>query len=80
MVRYESVITSLIGAVLGLVTGALLAVALEHSIGGPGFVTSFPVGTLVVLLVVAGLAGVVAGALPARRAARLDILSAIALD
>jgi putative ABC transport system permease protein len=80
MVRYESVITSLIGAVLGLVTGALLAVALEHSIGGPGFVTSFPVGTLLVLLVVAGLAGVAAAALPARRAARLDMLSAIALE
>jgi putative ABC transport system permease protein len=80
MVRYESVITSLIGAVLGLVTGALLAVALERSIGGPGFVTSFPVGTLVVLPVVAGLAGVVAAALPARRAARLEILGAIATD
>jgi putative ABC transport system permease protein len=80
MVRYESVITSLIGAVLGLVTGALLALALEHSIGGAGFVTSFPVSTMVVLLVVAGLAGVAAAALPARRAARLDILSAIALD
>jgi putative ABC transport system permease protein len=80
MVRYESVITSLIGAVLGLVTGALLALALEHSIGGPGFVTSFPVGTLLVLLVVAGLAGVAAAVLPARRAARLEILGAIALD
>jgi putative ABC transport system permease protein len=80
MVRYESVITSLIGAVLGLVTGALLALALERSIGGAGFVTSIPLSTLVVLLVVAGLAGVVAAALPARRAARLDILSAIALD
>jgi putative ABC transport system permease protein len=80
MVRYESVITSLIGAVLGLLTGALLAVALAHSIGGPGFVTSIPVGTLAVLLVVAALAGVFAAALPARRAARLDVLTAIALD
>ncbi len=80
MVRYESVITSLIGAVLGLVTGALLAVGLDHSIGGPGFVTSFPVTTLVVLLIVAALAGVLAAVLPARRAARLDILSAVALD
>jgi putative ABC transport system permease protein len=80
MVRYESVITSLIGAVLGLVTGALLAVALEHSIGGPGFVTSFPVSTLIVLVIVAAIAGVFAAVLPARRAARLDILSAVALD
>ena len=53
MVRYESVITSLIGAVLGLVTGTFLALALAHSIGGPGFVTSFPVSTLVVLVVLA---------------------------
>ena len=80
MVRYESVITSLIGAVLGLATGAILALALDHSIGGPGFVTSFPVTTLIVLLVVAALAGVLAAVLPARRAARLDILSAVALD
>jgi putative ABC transport system permease protein len=80
MVRYESVITSLIGAVLGLVTGALLALALDHSIGGPGFVTSFPVSTLIALVVVAALAGVFAAVLPARRAARLDILSAVALD
>ena len=80
MVRYESVITSLIGAVLGLATGAILALALDHSIGGPGFVTSFPVTTLIVLLVVAALAGVLAAVLPARRAARLEILSAVALD
>jgi putative ABC transport system permease protein len=66
--------------VLGLVTGALLALALERSIGGSGFVTSFPVSTLIVLVVLAAIAGVVAAVLPARRAARLDILSAVALD
>lgn len=80
MVRYESVITSLIGAVMGLATGSLLAFALEHSIGGPGFVTSVPVATLLVLVVVAALAGVAAAVIPARRAGRLEILDAIALS
>ena len=42
--------------------------------------TSFPVATLIVLLVVAAVAGILAAVLPARRAARLDILSAVALD
>ena len=80
IVRYESVITSLIGAVLGLATGSVFAVTLARSIGGAGFVISFPVPTLLVLVVLAALAGVAAAVLPARRAARLDVLSAIASD
>ena len=80
MVRYESVITSLIGAVLGLAIGSVFAVTLARSIGGAGFVISFPVPTLVVLVILAALAGVAAAVLPARRAARLDVLSAIASD
>jgi putative ABC transport system permease protein len=36
-----------------------------------------PVGTLIVLLVVAAIAGVIAAQLPARRAARLDFLKAV---
>ncbi|HXW79648.1 MAG TPA: ABC transporter permease [Acidimicrobiales bacterium] len=80
MVRYESVITSLIGAVFGLATGSAFAVALARAIGGPSFLVSFPVTTLLVLVVLAGLAGVAAAALPARRAARLDVLTAIAAD
>ncbi len=80
MVRYESIITSLIGAVLGLATGSVFAVTLARSIGGAGFVISFPVPTLLLLVVLAALAGVAAAVLPARRAARLDVLSAIASD
>ncbi len=80
MVRYESVITSLIGAVLGLAVGVVFAVTLAASIGGPGFVLAFPISTLALLLVLAAGAGVAAAALPARRAAKLDVLSAIALD
>lgn len=79
VVRYESVITALIGAVIGLAVGTLFAVTLAQWLVGSGFVLSIPVLTMLVLAVLAALAGVVAGVVPARRAARLDILSAIAM-
>ncbi len=77
MIRYESVITALIGGVLGLVIGVLGAVILNIAINDSSFVLSIPVGTLIVLLLVAALAGIVAAQLPARRAARLDVLQAL---
>jgi putative ABC transport system permease protein len=78
MIRYESVITSLIGGVLGLVVGVLAAVLVAAIfLSGSGYLIAIPVGTLVVLLVVAAIAGVIAAQLPARRAARLDFLKAV---
>jgi putative ABC transport system permease protein len=78
MIRYESVITSLIGGVLGLVIGVLGAVLVAALLlSGSGYIIAIPVGTLVVLLVVAAIAGVIAAQLPARRAARLDFLKAV---
>jgi putative ABC transport system permease protein len=78
MIRYESVITALIGGVLGLVIGLVGAVLVSAlALSGSGYVQSIPVGTLAVLLVVAALAGVIAAQLPARRAARLDMVRAI---
>jgi putative ABC transport system permease protein len=78
MIRYESVITALIGGVFGLVIGLVGAVLVATlALSGSGYVISIPVATLVVLLLVAGLAGVLAAQLPARRAARVDLLQAI---
>jgi putative ABC transport system permease protein len=78
MIRYESVITSLIGGVLGLVIGVVAALLVAvFALSGSGYVIAVPIGTLIVLLVVAALAGVIAAQLPARRAARLDFLSAV---
>jgi putative ABC transport system permease protein len=79
MIRYESVITALIGGVLGLAIGVVASVLVTtFALSGSGFVQSIPVGTLLVLLVIAALAGLLAAAAPARRAARLDFLRALA--
>jgi putative ABC transport system permease protein len=78
MIRYESIITGLIGGVFGLVIGTVGAVLVSTlALSGSGFVLSIPVGTLILLLVVSALAGLIAAQLPARRAARLDVLRAL---
>jgi len=78
MIRYESVITALIGGVLGLIIGVVGAVLVTtFALSGSGYVQSIPVGTLFVLLIIAALAGLLAAALPARRAARVDLLQAL---
>jgi putative ABC transport system permease protein len=78
MIRYESVITTLIGGVLGLGLGVLLAVLVSRPL--EDFTLTIPVGSLIVLLVLAGVAGVAAAVLPARRAAKLDVLTALAYE
>jgi putative ABC transport system permease protein len=81
MIRYESVITALIGGVFGLVIGVVGAVLVtSFALSGSGYVQAFPIGTLAILLVVAALAGLLAAQLPARRAARLDMLQALASE
>jgi putative ABC transport system permease protein len=81
MIRYESLITALIGGILGLVLGVVGAILVTtFALSGSGYVLSVPVVTLVVLLVLAALAGLLAAQLPARRAARLDVLGALASE
>jgi putative ABC transport system permease protein len=80
MIRYESVITALIGAMLGMVLGVIFAALVSRPLADEGFILSYPIPTLVLLLVLAGLAGVVAAIGPARRASRLDVLQALAYE
>ncbi|MDX6199272.1 MAG: putative transport system permease protein [Actinomycetota bacterium] len=79
MIRVESVVIAVYGALLGLGVGVAFGWALVRALHGQG-VTEFalPYGRLVQVLIVAALAGVLAAALPARRAARLDVLEAVA--
>ncbi|MCW2997542.1 MAG: transporter permease [Solirubrobacterales bacterium] len=78
MIRQEAVITAMIGGVLGIVLGVGLSVLVTRAIDD--FSLAFPVGTLVTVLIASGLAGVLAAVLPARRAARLDVLEALAYE
>ncbi len=81
MIRYESLITAMIGGILGLVIGVVGAVLVTiFALSGSGYVLSIPVGTLILLLIAAALAGLLAAQAPARRAARLDVLSALASE
>jgi putative ABC transport system permease protein len=78
MIRWESVIIALQGTVLGLIVGVFFGWALVLAMKDQGItVFSVPVLTLVIVVVLAGLAGAAAAIWPSRRAAKLNILRAI---
>jgi putative ABC transport system permease protein len=80
-VRWEAVLISLVGTLVGLGLGLVLSWALIVALESQGL-TKFavPTGQLVVITIVAALLGTAASILPARRAARLAILDAIAYE
>jgi putative ABC transport system permease protein len=81
MIRTESVLICTFGGLLGLVVGSVFGVALQQALADEGVSElGFPVVTLLVYLLCSALAGVIAAALPARRAARLNVLQAIATE
>ncbi len=77
MIRWESVITSIIGGVLGVLIGILFGWVTAQGLEAEGIVFILPVGTLLLFLALSIVAGVVAAILPARRAAKLDVLEAL---
>ena len=58
----------------------IFAALVSRPLADEGFELAYPIGTLVMLLIVAALAGVLAAIGPARRAARLDVLRALAYE
>jgi len=81
MIRAEAVILSIFGAVLGVVIGTPMGLALVASLRQDGLTeTSVPYFTLVIFLIVAAVLGLIAAGWPARRAAKLDVLAAIATE
>ena len=80
-VRWESVITSIYGAAVGVAMGLVLGYVVIVALRDQGLTTySVPVTSIVWIMVLAFIAGVIAAVVPAWRATRLGILSAIAAD
>ena len=78
MIRHESVITALIGAALGILLGIVLAGLLIARVDF--LVFAFPTTQVIVFVIAAIVVGLVAAIFPARRAAKLDPLRAIAYE
>jgi putative ABC transport system permease protein len=83
-IRGEAIIVAVFGALLGLAVGLPLGIVGNEALKGipiSGVTeTAIPVGTIVAIVVLSVLAGVLAAWWPGRRAAKLDILQAIATE
>lgn len=78
MIRWEALLVAVMGALLGVAMGALFGWAVVRALADEGISElTIPWLQFALGVVTAGAAGVVAGLLPARRAARLDVLEAI---
>ena len=77
MIRGESIITSLIGAALGIPLGIAIAALTVRSLSEWGVQLAVPLASLAVFAVVAIVVGVIAAVIPARRASRLNVLAAL---
>jgi len=81
-IRWESIIIAVFGTTLGLAIGVVFGWAIVRVVEADGLVDTLtiPAGNLAVVTVIAALAGAVAAVVPARRAARLDVLKALATE
>jgi putative ABC transport system permease protein len=77
MVRHEAVITALIGSTMGLGLGLFLSWVATKAASTDGLPFAVPVQALAAFTLLAIVAGVGAAIMPARRAARLDVLEAL---
>jgi len=81
MIRSETVILALFGAIIGVIVGTALGTAFAASLKQQGITDIVvPFGSLVLFLVLAALLGFGAAPWRARRAAKLDVLAAIAAE
>jgi putative ABC transport system permease protein len=81
MVRREAGIIAVMGALFGVVVGIAFGWALQRALAPRGFTElGIPGGQLTVYVIAAALLGWLFAFLPARRAAKLDVLEAIAYE
>jgi putative ABC transport system permease protein len=81
MVRWESAVISLIGALSGAALGIGLGLAMSQVLKDEGIkAISIPTAQIAVYVALAAVAGVVAAIGPARSAAKVDLLKAVVSD
>ncbi|MDJ0925671.1 MAG: FtsX-like permease family protein [Acidimicrobiia bacterium] len=81
MIRWEAIIVAIIGAALGIVVGLFFGIVVTAAMGAQGIdVLSIPSVQIFGLIIFGAVAGLLAAMLPARRAAKLNILEAIAYE
>ena len=81
MIRLESVLIALFGAVLGLGLGMGWGISAQHLLASAGLdVLSIPWPTIAAVFAGAGVVGLLAALLPALRASRMKVLRAIATE
>jgi putative ABC transport system permease protein len=79
MVRAEAILVAALAVAIGLTTGVALGAAVTVALGSVMEATVVvPYAQLATVTILAILAGLIAGVAPARRAARLDVLEAMA--
>ncbi|NUK49838.1 FtsX-like permease family protein [Streptomyces lunaelactis] len=79
MIRLESVVIAVFGALLGLALGMVWGVAVQQVLALEGLKAfAVPWGTLVAVVVGSVVVGLAAAVLPALRASRMNVLAAIA--
>jgi putative ABC transport system permease protein len=79
MITWESLVIALYGSVLGAALGLLVGQAFVRAMRDEGITeVAVPWGTLIAVLLLACAMGLLAAIVPARRAARLDVLASIA--
>ena len=81
MIRWESIMVAVIGAILGIVVGLFFGVVVTAALKSQGInVLSIPAIQIAGLVLFGVVAGLLAAIVPARRAAKLNILNAIAYE
>ncbi|MCW2680293.1 MAG: hypothetical protein JWM62_1694 [Frankiales bacterium] len=79
MITSEAVIVAVFGALLGIALGIGFGIALQQGLQDQGITAlAIPLGRLTLFIAAAAVTGVVAAVLPARRAAKLNVLAAVA--